>query len=97
MDTGYLDAELLVESQKDYGVVLVEPTRPDYKWQARAGTGFAVEHFTIDWLNQEATCPEGHTSSGWTPAVDRDHNDVVMNKFSSHDCRPCPLYRCQAH
>jgi transposase len=90
VDTGYLDAELLVQSQKDYGVVLVGPTRPDYKWQARAGTGFAAEHFTIDWLNQEATCPEGHTSSGWTPAVDRDHNDVIKIKFSSHDCRPCP-------
>jgi len=40
VDTGYLDAELLVESQRDFGVDLIGPARRDYKWQAREETGF---------------------------------------------------------
>lgn len=90
VDTGYLDAELLVDSQREFGVDLVGPTRPDYKWQAREGTGFAAEHFHIDWKQEVATCPQGHTSISWSPAVDRDSNNVVKIKFSSKDCRPCP-------
>jgi transposase len=57
VDTGYLDAELLAESKKNYGVDLYGPTRPDYKWQAREGTGFEAAAFTIDWENEVATCP----------------------------------------
>jgi transposase len=90
VDTGYLDAELLVDSQQQFGVDLIGPTRPDYKWQAREGTGFAAEHFHINWEQQIATCPEGHTSISWSPAVDRDSNAVIKIKFSSKDCRPCP-------
>jgi transposase len=32
VDTGFLDAELLVKSQDDYGVDLLGPTRLDYHW-----------------------------------------------------------------
>jgi transposase len=31
-DTAYVDAELLVDSCQEFGVDLVGPTRPDYKW-----------------------------------------------------------------
>jgi transposase len=31
VDTGYLDAGLLVSSQRDYGVNVLGPTRADYK------------------------------------------------------------------
>ena len=77
VDTGYLDAELLVVSRRDHGVDLVGPPRPDVKAQARAGEGFAAEHFAIDWERQRATCPEGHTSVSWTPAVDNRTNPVI--------------------
>jgi transposase len=89
-DTGYVDAELLAESRRDFGVDLIGPTRPDSKWQAKAGAGFAASEFTIDWEGQQATCPEGRTSTGWTPAVDRGHNAVIKIKFSARDCGPCP-------
>ena len=49
VDTGYLDAELLVRSKQDYGVALLGPTRADYKWQARAATGFDAGSFRVDW------------------------------------------------
>src|SRR5262249_11339298 len=54
VDTGYLDAELLVSSRKEYGVDLVGPTRPDYRWQAREGAGFAASDFVIHWEQQYA-------------------------------------------
>jgi transposase len=90
VDTGYLDAALLVSSREGYGVELIGPPRADYHWQARDGTGFAAEHFHIDWERQQATCPAGCTSISWTPAVDRRTNQVIKIKFSSRDCGPCP-------
>lgn len=49
VDTGYLDAKLLLTSRQDYGVDLFGPTRPDYRWQAQAKEGFAAEFFKYDW------------------------------------------------
>jgi len=94
VDTGFLDADLLVASRREYDVDLLGPTRLDYHWQARERTGFAVADFRIDWARQEATCPQGHTSLSWTPAVDRRTNAVVKIKFSTRDCGPCP---CREH
>lgn len=90
VDTGYLDAALLVSSRREYGVDLVGPTRLDYHWQAQERTGFALEHFRIEWDKQQAICPEGHISNSWTPAVDRRDNQVIKVKFSGRDCRRCP-------
>jgi len=90
VDTGFLDAELLVTSQAEYGVELLGPTRGDYHWQAREGTGFATADFRIDWDRECATCPEGRTSLSWTPAVDKRTNRVIKITFSGRDCRPCP-------
>ncbi len=90
VDTGYLDAELLAESKKKYGVDLYGPTRPDYKWQARESTGFEAAAFTIDWDNEVATCPEGKQSLSWSPAIDKQNTMVMKIKFSAKDCMPCP-------
>jgi transposase len=89
VDTGYLDAELLVTSQRDYGVELLGPTRPDYKWQAQAGQGFAASNFVIDWKQRQARCPMGPASLSWTPATDRQNNAVIKMKFSQRDCQAC--------
>lgn len=91
VDTGFLDADLLVASRTQYEVDLLGPTRPDYHWQARAGEGFDAQHFHIDWDKQQATCPASCTSMSWTPAVDKRHNHVIKIKFSSRDCRACLL------
>jgi transposase len=90
VDTGYLDAELLVSSRRDFGVELLGPTRPDLRWQAQAGKGFAASDFTIDWERRKATCPAGKTSISWTPAIDRRKNRVIKIKFSITDCGACP-------
>ena len=90
LDTGYLDAELFATIPQAYEVDLIGPTRPDVKRQARAGQGFAAEAFTVNWELRQATCPEGRTSSSWTPAVDNRKNDVIKIKFSGADCATCP-------
>jgi transposase len=90
VDTGYVDAQLLHRSQQDYGIDLVGPTRADYKWQAQQKTGFEAGQFQIDWQTKQATCPEGRTSSSWTPAIDNRKNEVIKIKFSSKDCQCCP-------
>ena len=90
VDTGFLDADLLVASRREYDVDLLGPTRLDYHWQARERTGFAVADFQIDWERQEAVCPMGRRSRSWTPAVDKRTNAVVKITFSSRDCGPCP-------
>jgi transposase len=89
VDTGYLDADLLVTSKRDYEVELLGPTRSDYKWQARAAEGFDASNFQIDWENESAICPARCSSLSWTPAVDNRRNEVVKIKFSMRDCQPC--------
>ena len=46
--------------------------------------------FRIDWEHKQATCPQGHTSSSWTPALDNRKNEVIKIRFSTTDCRGCP-------
>jgi transposase len=88
-DTGYIDAELLLESRRQYQIDLLGPVRGDYRRQAQEGKGFAAADFTIDWEAQCATCPTGCTSISWTPAIDNRTNAVIKIKFSIRDCQRC--------
>jgi transposase len=97
VDTGYVDAEALVSSQQQYEVDLFGPTREDYHWQAREGTGFEASQFVVDWQHECAICPVGQTSSSWTPAQDRRGKPVIKIKFAVQDCRPCPSRKQCTH
>ncbi|MEM9507557.1 MAG: IS1182 family transposase [Cyanobacteria bacterium P01_E01_bin.35] len=95
VDTGYLDAELLVTTQAQYQVDLLGPTRLNYRWQAKDAKGFASDDFTVDWQNQSVICPAGKSSASWTPAIDGRDNEVIKIKFSTVDCSVCPsLHLC---
>lgn len=89
VDTAYVDAELMLTSQTDYGIDLVGPVPPDPSWQAQAGQGFAVACFQIDWDSQTVTCPQGHPSKGWYPRQDGRGNAVIEVAFDRADCRAC--------
>jgi transposase len=89
VDTGFLDADLLVQSRDDSGVDLLGPTRLDDHWQARAGAGFDAQQFQVDWDRQHATCPAGKTGISWTPAIDNRKNAVMKVKFATKDGRRC--------
>jgi len=86
VDTGYIDAELLVKSQQQYGIKLVGPVLSDNSWQAKEDKGFDVAHFQIDWQNLQATCPQGQTSARWSLAGER--MEVV---FAQEVCAACPM------
>ena len=86
VDTGYVDAELLVSSQQKHGIRLVGPVLSDNSWQAKAGKGFDLAHFQLDWQNQQATCPQGQTSARWSQAGER--MEVV---FAPEVCAGCPV------
>jgi transposase len=93
VDAGYIDAEVLATSRTHFDVEVLGPSRGNFRWQARAQTGFAGHHFTIDWQAQRATCPQGHVSRRWARAYDRRHaqpQEMITVTFSAADCRPCP-------
>jgi IS5 family transposase len=90
VDSGYPSAELLVTSQADYGIALVTPLLADTSPQARAGAGFSRAAFAIDFGAQQATCPQGHTSSSWNPVTQRGTDTIVIT-FSKGTCGPCPV------
>ena len=92
VDAGYVDAELLVASQRDYGVDLLGPTPANAHWQARETSGFDISRFVLDWQAQQAICPEGRASQQWTPSHDQHTNDVIKVRFAAADCRVCPSH-----
>lgn len=94
LDSGYVDAQLLVTSQVEHGVEIIGPVRPDVSWQAQTNQGFDVSHFAIDWQAQQATCPHGKTSTQWKPLQDPWGNDVIHIEFARKDCRQCVVRAC---
>jgi transposase len=88
VDTGYVDADLLESLQEQYGIRLLGPVLSDNSWQAKAGKGFALAHFQLDWQNRQATCPQGQTSSRWSRAGER--MEIV---FAQEVCACCPVRR----
>lgn len=90
-DTNYAEAKQFVESRQNYGIDLIAPTRSDHKWQAKEKQGFDASSFAIDWDRERATCPMGHESSSWTPALDRYDNEVIKIKFSMKACKTCEM------
>jgi transposase len=90
-DGGYMSATLSVDSWEQYQIDLYGPARANFHWQAREAKGFAADDFQIDWEYQQATCPDGNTSSSWTPARDSRGKEVVKIKFSVKDCKSCPF------
>lgn len=87
VDTGYVDADLLVSSQQNYGIRLLGPVLSDKSWQAKANKGFDAAHFQVDWPQQTVTCPQGQLSHRWTPLQEPERIEVV---FARTTCAACP-------
>jgi hypothetical protein len=89
MDAGYVAAHTLVESQKDYGVEVIGPVSRNTAWQAKEEGGFTPETFEINWERQEAICPEGQVSCGWSQSQNEFGQPVVNIRFPTIRCRVC--------
>jgi transposase len=92
VDTGYVDAKILAESQYRYHVDLFGPVMPDLTWQTRDQTGFDHRHFSVDWQAHRVTCPTGQISQSWGIIPDRHGNEVVRVRFPLPVCRSCPFH-----
>ncbi len=90
LDSGYPSAELITGSAKTFGISLITPVLADVSPQARAGAGFDRSAFTIDFDRHQATCPQGQSSSSWSPATQRGTDTIVIT-FATGTCGPCPV------
>ncbi len=89
VDAGYVDAEHLVTSQEQ-GIDLVGPASENQHWPGRAGPGFDLGHFAIDWDAHRATCPQGQHSVKWKSSHDRHGQTVIYVEFARAACLACP-------
>ena len=88
VDTAYVDAELLVNSQEQFGVSLVGPGRPDGSWQAKTESAYDRYQFDIDWENRRVFCPQGKQSTAWYECIDQ-FGLYYHVKFADDDCLSC--------
>jgi transposase len=92
---GYVDADVLAESQNRYQVDVIGPVMPDLSWQTKEGSGFDHRQFTIDWQAHRVTCPTAQTNQSWGPIRDRHGKTVVRVRFPQAVCQVCPFHeRC---
>jgi transposase len=90
LDAGYVDAEALVSAQQDFNVEICSPVRTKVSWQAKAAEGFDLAQFTIDWTQQQVTCPGGQTSDQWCARSSPHRKAAIQVRFSPTICRSCP-------
>lgn len=93
VDAGYTTADHLVTSRDTHGIDLVGPVAAPTGWQARAGTGFDLSQFSIDWDTQTVTCPRGKQSRSWDERVNpkgKAGQRQIQVRFHHGDCQVCP-------
>lgn len=94
VDQGYTSARLLFGSEQDYNIDLLGPVALNVKWQAKAGLGFDLSHFQIDWKDKTVYCPQGKQSYLWKNNKDIYGKPVIYVEFRQNDCSAC-LVRSQ--
>jgi transposase len=89
VDAGFVDANLIVTSQKQYAIELVGPVRPNASWQAKIPGGYDIGQFNVNWKTKRVTCPEGKKSDHWVPSADAWGNQVIRVRFPKAKCSAC--------
>jgi transposase len=90
VDSGYMSAEHIVVSQREYGVELLGPVLPDPSWQAKTAGAFGTAAFTIDWKSRIAHCPQGSASVSWLEGQNAHGHEIVHIWFDRKICAACP-------
>ena len=90
LDSGYVDADLLVTAQTRHQIDVVWPPFGSYSRQRRAGQGYDLQAFVLDWDAQQARCPQGQTSVNWRPGHNVSGDPVIRIRFDGATCRACP-------
>ena len=86
-----MDAGSLVGAATAHQVDVIGPVRPDTKWQARQGQGFAAACFVMDWDAKNVLCPQGKRSVPWKERMDHLGHDVIAMAFGWADGKQCPV------
>ena len=89
VDAGYVDGDLLISSKVDHEVDVIGPVRPNTSWLALIPGGYDNSQFIVDWDAHTVTCPQGQTTTTWTPGDDNWGNAGINVKFSRPVCRVC--------
>jgi hypothetical protein len=55
------------------------PRRKIIEGRAREHNGYALSDFSIDWEREQAHCPQGQTSSSWTPTQTRNQEIIKLS------------------
>jgi transposase len=93
LDSGYVDADLLVTAQTPHQIDVIGPPFGSYSRQWREGKGYDLQAFVLDWQAQQAHCPQGHSSVHWRPGHDVSGDPVIRIRFDGPTCRACPVRR----
>lgn len=89
VDMGYMSGQNIAESAAR-GVDLIGPTRPDGSRQAHIAGGVTLSQFSIDYDQQRAHCPQGHSSVKWHLRGNQGHPTIDIT-FDGRTCASCPL------
>jgi transposase len=91
VDTGFIDAELIIKSQKNFSIELVGPVRQATSWQHKTPEAYDLSKFEIDWERKKVLCPQGKESSTWNPTIDAYGNASIRVHFRYRDCSACTV------
>jgi hypothetical protein len=90
VDAAYISPARIERARRVHGITLLGPVVPDHSHQAKSGDGFDKSAFTIDWDNQQATCPQAAVSRDWRPLRITGH-DYIQVTFGQATCLACPV------
>jgi transposase len=91
VDSAYVSAELLVQSQADYDMTFVGPLRQNPSWQKKAEGAYDIDKFTMDWDTQMVHGPQGHASRAWRAYVNAAGHPYIVVRFRKADCSACAV------
>ena len=89
VDAGYVDAQILADSQSQLGVNVIGPAPMNLSWQARTEGAYSLSCFEINWEAKQVTCPQGHLNADWHTTKGRRGAQVVHVRFRKRDCLHC--------
>lgn len=91
-DKGYVDAEILAQSQQLHHIDIVGPVLPDTSWASKEVGRFDHSHFLINWGAKSVLCPAGQTSRDWGHIPDRHGKPSLRVRFPLLLFRACSLH-----
>ena len=89
-EAGDIAADLLVQSEAQYGIRLVGPVRESARWQHHGEGAYARAQCTVDWAARNARCPPGPYSVGWYPVQLATGHHYIRVTFAPEDGAGCP-------